>query len=92
MKESGSLQKLGEPGKEVEAVWACDAKITALCGKKDDGNGSKTKKEETKPKKILYDSMRDDIKEKGLSGEDVYDRATWRGYIVVHRPHMKVGL
>ena len=24
------------------------------------------------------DRVRDDIKEKGLSGEEVYDRATWR--------------
>ena len=24
------------------------------------------------------DSVRDDIKEKGLSGEEVYDPATWR--------------
>ena len=24
------------------------------------------------------DRVRDDIKEKGLSGEEVYDRATWK--------------
>ena len=31
-----------------------------------------------KPKRRWLDKVRDDIKEKGLSGEEVYDRATWR--------------
>ena len=31
-----------------------------------------------RPKRRWLDRVRDDIKEKGLSGEDVYDRATWR--------------
>ena len=31
----------------------------------------------------------DAIKEKGLSADEVYDRATWRHYVIVHRPHIK---
>ena len=31
-----------------------------------------------RPKRRWLDRMRDGIKEKGLSGEEVYDRATWR--------------
>ena len=31
-----------------------------------------------RPKRRWLDRVRDDIKEKGLSEEDVYDRATWR--------------
>ena len=31
-----------------------------------------------KPKRRWLDRVRDDIKEKGLSGEEVYDRVTWR--------------
>ena len=30
------------------------------------------------PRRRLLDSVRDDIREKGLSGKDVYDRATLR--------------
>ena len=31
-----------------------------------------------RPKRCWLDRVRDDIKEKGLSADDVYDRATWR--------------
>ena len=31
-----------------------------------------------RPKRIWLDKVKDDIKEKGLSADDVYDRATWR--------------
>ena len=31
-----------------------------------------------RPKRIWLDKVKDDIKEKGLSDDDVYDRATWR--------------
>ena len=30
------------------------------------------------PKRRWLDKVKDDIKEKGLSAGDVYDRATWR--------------
>ena len=35
------------------------------------------KKKRGKPKRRWLDKVKDDIKEKGLTGE-VYDRATWR--------------
>ena len=31
-----------------------------------------------RPKRRWLDKVKDDIKEKGLSADDVYDRATWR--------------
>ena len=43
-----------------------------------------------RPKRRWLDRVRDDIKEKGLSAEEVYDRATLR--CIVHRPHIKVGI
>ena len=30
-----------------------------------------------RPKRRWLDKVKDDIKEKGLSADDVYDRATW---------------
>ena len=42
-------------------------------------------------KRRWLDRMRGDIKEKGLSGEEVYDRAMYiEAYIVKHRSHIKV--
>ena len=35
-----------------------------------------------RPKRRWMDKVKEDIKEKGLSADDVYDRATWR-----HTPH-----
>ena len=34
--------------------------------------------ERGRPKRRWLDKVKDDIKEKGLSVDDVYDRATWR--------------
>ena len=31
-----------------------------------------------RPKRRWLDKVKDDIKKKGLSADDVYDRATWR--------------
>ena len=31
-----------------------------------------------RPKRRRLDSVRDDIKEKGMSTEEMYDQATWR--------------
>ena len=63
-------------------VWACDvmrreghyvgrrAMVMKVQGRRKKGS----------PKRILLDKVKDDkiIKEKGLSADDVYDRATWR--------------
>ena len=40
----------------------------------------------------MVGQVKDDIKEKGLSADEVYDCATWRSYVVVHRSQMKVGI
>ena len=51
-------------------VWACDVKRGALRRKERDGNESTGEK--------VQDKVNDDIKEKGVSADEVYDRATWR--------------
>ena len=44
------------------------------------------------PKRNWLDNVKDDIKEKGLSADDVYDRATRRHNVIIHRPHIKLGI
>ena len=51
-------------------VWACDAKSGTLRRKEGDGNESTEEKEE-RPKRRWLDKVKDDIKEEGLSAEDV---------------------
>ena len=55
-------------------VRACDEKRGTLRRKEGDGNESTGEKEERK----MVGQIKDDIKEQGLSADDVYDRATWR--------------
>ena len=38
----------------------------------------KGRRKRRRPKRIWLDKVKDDIKEEGLSADDVYDRATWR--------------
>ena len=52
-------------------VWEFDEKRGTLRRKEGDGN-------EGIPKRRWLDKAKDDIKEKGLSGDEVYDRATRR--------------
>ena len=59
-------------------VRACDAKRGTLRRKEGDGNESTGEKEERKTEVKMLDKVKDDMKEKGLSADDVYDRATWR--------------
>ena len=40
-----------------------------------------TRRKRGKPRRRWLDRVRDDIKEKGRSGEELYDRARWRPYI-----------
>ena len=40
-----------------------------------------------RPKRRWLDKVKDDIKEKGLSADDVYDRATWRRMSSYTDPH-----
>ena len=44
------------------------------------------------PKRRWLDRVRDDIKEKGLSADDVYDRATCRRMSSYIATHIKVGV
>ena len=59
-------------------VWACYEKRGILHRKEGVGNESTGEKEERKPNRRWLDKVKDDIKEKGLSADEVYDRATWR--------------
>ena len=46
-----------------------------------------------RPMRRWFDRVRDDIKEKGLSADEVYVGATRiRIHVIVHRPHLKVGI
>ena len=78
-------------GKEIEeVVWACHENRGALRRKEGDGNESTREKEERKPKRRWLDKVKNDNKEKVLSADKVYDRATWRRITVCHRastPH-----
>ena len=42
-----------------------------------------------RPKRRWLDRVRDDIKEKGLSADEVYNM---EAYAIVHQPHIKVGI
>ena len=64
-------------------VLECDEKRGALRRKEGDGNESTGKI--GRPKRRWLDKVKNDIKEKGLSADDVYDRATsWASEC--HRP------
>ena len=46
-----------------------------------------------RPKRRWLNKVKDDIKEKGLSEEEVYDGAIiMEAYVIVNRPHIKVGI
>ena len=57
-------------------VWACDEKRGALCT--NEGDENKMGRKRGRPKRRWLDKVKDDIKEKGLSADDMYDRAMWR--------------
>ena len=44
----------------------------------------KVRRKRGRPKKCWLDRVRDDIKEKGLSGEEVYDRAKCHRTLTIH--------
>ena len=70
-------------------VWACDEKIGTLRRKEGDGMKVQGRRKRGRPKRRWLDKVKDDIKEKGLSVDDVYDSATVQGG-VCHRtstPH-----
>ena len=64
-------------------VWACDEKRGTL--RRKDGDvlvlvlmKVQGRRKRGRPKRRWLDKVKDDIKEKGLSADDVYDRAAWR--------------
>ena len=63
-------------------VWACDEKRGTLrtVGRRamEMKVGLQGRRKRGRPKRSWLDKIKDDIKEKGLSADDVYDRATWR--------------
>ena len=61
------------PGKEVEVVWACDERRGTLRRKEGDGIESTWEKEERKTYEKMVGKVKDDIKEKGLSADEVYE-------------------
>ena len=68
-------------GKKVEVVWACDEKrgtLGAYVGRRVMVMKVQGRRKRGRPKRRWLDKVKDDIKEKGLSPDDVYDRATWR--------------
>ena len=58
-------------------VGACDEKIRVR-RKEGDGIEVQGSGRRGRPKKRWVDCVKDDLREKGLSGEEVYDRAAWR--------------
>ena len=63
-------------------VRACDAKRGTLrrpyVGRRAMVMKVQGRRKRGRPKRRWLDKVKDDIKEKGLSADDVYDRATWR--------------
>ena len=74
------MWKSESPRKEVEVVWACDAKRGVLCRKEGDVNGSSREEEERKALEKMVGQCR------GGSVRPIYMEA----YIVKHRPHKRV--
>ena len=69
-------------------VWACDEKRGTLRRKECDGNERTEEKEKRKAKRRWLERVKDDIKEKGLSADEVYGHATLRrmsSYIDQHK-------
>ena len=45
-----------------------------------------------RPKRRRLDKVKDDIKEKGLSADDRVRPCYMEAHVIIHRPHIKVGL
>ena len=78
IKVSGNVKE--SKGKENEVVWACDVRRRALATYEGGRWKYKRRRKIERPKRIRSDVVSDDIRKKGLSGEEVYDCATWRLY------------
>ena len=59
-------------------VWACYEKRGTLRRNEGDDNESKGIRKRGRPKRRCLDKVKYDIKQKGLSADEVSGRATWR--------------
>ena len=59
-------------------LWACDAKWEHNVERREMKMEVQRRRKRGRPKRRWLDRMRGDIKEKGLSGKEVYDQTTWR--------------
>ena len=68
-------------------LWACDEKRGALRRKQEEHAIMMGGRNISR----WLDGVRDDVKENGLSREEVCDTATWRhNNVIVHRPRVNV--
>ena len=68
------------PGKEVEVVHGhVMRREEHYVGRRVMEIKVQGRRKRGRPKRRWLDKVKDDIKEKGLSADEVYDRATWRG-------------
>ena len=65
-------------------VWACIEKRRRIRRQDSDDDGGDGENKERKTKARWLDSIRNDLSERELAGEDSQDRAKWRRLI---RPH-----
>ena len=75
-RENGGHLKESQ-GKEVETAQACHEKYEGSFREKVEGNKVQGKRKRGRMEEVV-DNGRADLREKGLSGEEVYNRATWR--------------
>ena len=61
-------------GEYVEVVWACFEKRIGIRRQESDGDGGAGKKRRCIPKRRWLDRIRNDLSERGLSGEDAQDK------------------
>ena len=73
--------------KEFEVVGSRAEKRVALRVKEGDGKKCTSETEERMARRRWFDRVRDDKKGKGLSADDVYDRATWMHMSSYIDPH-----
>ena len=73
-------------------VWACIEKRRRIRRQEGDGDGGAGERRRGRPKRRWVDSIRNDLSERELSGEDAQDRVAYmEASNKKHRPCIKVG-
>ena len=69
-------------------IWTCDEKRGTLRRKEGLKMEVQGRRKRGRPNRRWLDKVKDDIKEKGLSADEMYDRTTWmcRPYVIVSTP------